>query len=88
MQEIFDSLLVLDGTYDVWKILIRLGFAIIAGFLLGSESRSRSKDAGIKTHTMLCLTACLLMIISKYGFYELSKFEGRSEEHTSELQSR
>jgi len=76
MQEIFDSLLVLDGTYDVWKILIRLGFAIIAGFLLGSESRSRSKDAGIKTHTMLCLTACLLMIISKYGFYELSKFEG------------
>ena len=76
MEEIFDSLIIMDGTTEVWKLLARVGFAIIAGFLLGIESRSRSKDAGIKTHTMLCMTACVLMIISKYGFYELSPFEG------------
>ena len=76
MKEIFEALCVLDGTVDVWKILIRIVFAIIAGLLLGIESRSRAKDAGIKTQTILCMTACLLMIISKYGFYELAKFEG------------
>lgn len=76
MEEIFNSLIVLDGTVQIWKLLIRLLCAIVAGFIIGFESRSRWKDAGIKTQTLLCLTACLLMIISKYGFYELSKFEG------------
>ena len=76
MEEIFNSLIILDATPQIWKILIRLVCAIIAGFLIGFESRSRWKDAGIKTQTILCFTACLLMIISKYGFYELSKFEG------------
>lgn len=76
MNEIFSALTVLDGTTEIWKLLIRLGFSILAGFLLGLEYKSRSKDAGVKTHTILCMTACLIMIISKYGFYELAKFEG------------
>ena len=76
MGEIFDSMGVLDGTFDIWKLLIRLAFAIVAGLIIGIDSNNRLKDAGIKTHTLLCMTACLLMIISKYGFYELSKFEG------------
>ncbi len=76
MEEIFNSMYVLDGTPQIWKILIRLGLAIIAGLMIGFESNSRLKDAGIKTHTLLCLTSCLLMIISKYGFYEISKLDG------------
>ena len=76
MTEVIDNLYVLDWTTDVWKLLVRLLFAIVAGFLFGYENKRRSKDAGIKTHTMLCMTACLIMIISKYGFYELSKYEG------------
>ena len=65
MKEIFDALFVLDGTLQIWKLLVRLFGSILAGFFIGLECRSRSKDAGIKTHTFLCLTACLLMIISK-----------------------
>ena len=76
MKEIFNSLTVLDGTLQIWKLLIRLLFAIVAGFAIGFESRSRLKDAGVKTQTFLCLTSCLLIIISKYAFYELAKFEG------------
>ena len=76
MEEIFNSMSVLDGTFDIWKLLIRVAFAIVAGLIIGIDSNNRLKDAGIKTHTLLCMTACLLMIISKYGFYELSKFEG------------
>ena len=76
MDEIFNSLGVLDATFQIWKLLLRLLCAIVAGFAIGIESRSRSKESGVKTHTLLCLTACLLMIISKYAFFELSKFEG------------
>lgn len=76
MEEIFNSIGILDATAQIWKILIRFACAIFAGFLIGFESRSRLKDAGVKTHTLLCLTASLLMVISKYAFYELSKFEG------------
>ena len=76
MEEIFNSLTVLDATPQIWKLLVRLFLAVIAGFLIGFESRSRLKDAGVKTQTFLCLTASLLIIISKYAFYELSKFEG------------
>ena len=76
MQDIFNAIGVLDLNWGVWKLFLRVFLAIIAGFILGLESRSRAKDAGVKTHTFLCVTACVLMIISKYGFYELAKFEG------------
>ena len=76
MEEIFNTMGVLDGTLQIWKILVRIALAIIAGLSIGLESNRRLKDAGIKTHTLLCLTSCVLMIISKYGFYELAKMEG------------
>ena len=76
MNNIFEVLGVIDWNGDVWHLLARLGLSILAGFFLGYENKLRSKDAGIKTHTILCMTACLLMIISKYGFYELGHFEG------------
>ena len=76
MNQIFEVLCFLDWNPKVWHLFLRLGLAIVAGFVLGYENKIRSKDAGIKTHTILCMTACLLMIISKYGFYELGHFEG------------
>ena len=76
MQEIFNAIGTLDLNLGVWKLFLRVFLALIAGFILGLESRSRAKDAGVKTHTFICITSCVLMIISKYGFYELAKFEG------------
>ena len=64
MNNIFEVLGVIDWNGDVWHLLARLGLSILAGFFLGYENKLRSKDAGIKTHTILCMTACLLMIIS------------------------
>lgn len=76
MEEIFSAMHIMDASLGAWKILVRLLIAVVLGFTIGLQNRSRQKDAGLKTHTMLCLTACVLMIISKYGFYELAKFEG------------
>lgn len=48
--------------------VVRLVVACACGFLIGFERKTRSKEAGIRTHAIVCLAACLMMIISKYGF--------------------
>lgn len=54
-----------------WDWLLRLAAAMTAGFLIGFERHNRSKDAGIRTHMMVALGSCLLMLISKYGFADV-----------------
>ena len=49
----------------------RLLAAMAAGMLIGHERRNRAKEAGIRTHTMVAMSSCLLMIISKYGFADV-----------------
>lgn len=38
------------------------------GFVIGFERRLRSKEAGIRTHTIVCVGAALMMVVSKYAF--------------------
>ena len=40
--------------------------SIVLGFLIGYERRMRSKEAGVRTHTIVCVGAALLTIISKH----------------------
>ena len=42
--------------------------SIILGFAIGFERRMRSKEAGIRTHTIVAFGSALMMIISKYAF--------------------
>lgn len=44
--------------------IIRLVVAIILGGLIGYEREARSQSAGLRTHILVCLGACLCMIIS------------------------
>ena len=57
---------VVDWTSDVWHFVIRLVVSIICGIVIGIERKTRSKEAGIRTHAIVCMAACLFMIISKY----------------------
>lgn len=53
------------------EALISLAHILMAaglGFLIGFERKLRSKEAGIRTHTIVCVGAALMMVISKYGF--------------------
>ena len=49
-------------------IIIRLLAALILGFLLGLERELTNKYAGLRTHILVCLGACVFTIISIYGF--------------------
>lgn len=47
---------------------IRIIAALVCGFLLGLERELTNKYAGLRTHILVCLGACVFTIISIYGF--------------------
>ena len=59
------------------RMLLDLGLSALLGFLIGFERKLRSKEAGIRTHTILSVGACLMMLISLYGFGELPSDSSR-----------
>lgn len=55
---------------------LRIILACVCGACIGVERSKRLKEAGIRTHIIVCCTAALMMIISKYGFVDLSAMDG------------
>lgn len=53
---------------DNWEIIIRLLVAGVLGALIGLDREYRAKEAGYRTHLLVCLGSALMMIVSKYGF--------------------
>ena len=54
------------------EFVIRILVACMCGFVLGVERSRRFKEAGVRTHMIVCVGAALIMIVSKYGFEDLS----------------
>ena len=55
-----------------WKeILIRLSLAALFGALIGLERERKNWTAGLRTHMMVCVGACLIMIVSAFGFADI-----------------
>lgn len=50
------------------RILADLVLSAVLGFCIGLERKLRYKEAGIRTHTIVCIGSALMMAISKYGF--------------------
>ncbi len=49
----------------------RLLCACFCGIAIGFERSKRLKEAGIRTHLIVCLASALMMIVSKYAFADL-----------------
>ena len=58
-----------------WIFLLRILLAILLGFLIGLERKMRCKEAGIRTHAIVAGGACLIMIVSKYGFFDVGEYD-------------
>ena len=56
------------GFIEQLKLLLPVVVSLILGFLIGFERKQRAKEAGIRTHTIVCMGAALMMIISRYAF--------------------
>ena len=50
------------------EFVIRLLLALILGFALGLERELTNKYAGLRTHILVCLGACVFTLLSIYGF--------------------
>ena len=53
--------------YNV-DLFMRIFSAIALGFILGIEREITNKYAGLRTHILVCLGACVFTILSIYGF--------------------
>ncbi len=53
------------------EYIIRIVIAAFCGSLIGLERSRRQKEAGLRTHIIVCLGSALIMVISKYGFFDV-----------------
>lgn len=56
---------------DQMIYILRIILAGICGIAIGMERKNRSKEAGIRTHFVVACGAALIMIVSKYAFFDL-----------------
>lgn len=63
-------LIVLHGEW-----FLRILVAGLCGAFIGYERRNRNKEAGIRTHAIIALSAALIMIVSKYGFSDVQEYD-------------
>lgn len=66
----FNGFWALNDLGRLGDYFLRILVAAIAGFAIGYERKTRSKEAGVRTHTLVCMAAAMLMVISKYGFID------------------
>lgn len=53
--------MLLDATaIPIEELLLRLGAATLCGLALGYERERRGKDAGIRTHALVCLSSAVI----------------------------
>lgn len=58
------------------EFFLRILVAGACGFAIGFERSKRLKGAGVRTHVVVACTAAIMMIVSKYGFADLTNAAG------------
>jgi len=53
------------------EYILRILLAGICGMLIGIERSNRSKEAGTRTHFIVACGAALIMVVSKYAFFDV-----------------
>ena len=59
--------------FHLWSIpsvIARLIIATLAGAIIGLDREAKNKEAGIKTHALVCMGAALAMIVNEFAFYQ------------------
>jgi putative Mg2+ transporter-C (MgtC) family protein len=53
---------------SVWEMIFRLVIATMLGGLVGLERERLDRAAGLRTHALVAVAACLVMLVSAFGF--------------------
>jgi putative Mg2+ transporter-C (MgtC) family protein len=54
-----------------WQMIIRLLAAAVLGSVIGADRERLTWAAGLRTHMLVCVGACLFMIVSAFGFSDI-----------------
>ncbi|MBQ9828546.1 MAG: MgtC/SapB family protein [Lachnospiraceae bacterium] len=73
---LFESLSSNYGFAENAEFILRIVIAAICGAAIGLERTRRFKEAGIRTHLIVCCGSALVMIVSKYGFADMTGADG------------
>ena len=57
------------------RLLLRIVLATFMGYLIGYERKNREKNAGMRTHAIVCMGSALIMIVSKYSFRDIPDYD-------------
>ena len=76
MQFYLSPLLKYFTMLDYADLAARIILSAICGAIIGLEREKRYKNAGLRTHIIVAITAAILMIVSKYGFIDIASMEG------------
>ena len=68
------------ASHSAVVLVIRIIFAGICGGIIGAERTLRQKDAGFRTHIIVAMGSALMMVISKYGFFDVVHIDGISSD--------
>ena len=53
---------------DEYPMLLNLLLSVVLGFIIGLERKYRLKEAGVRTHTIVCFGSALMMVVSMHAF--------------------
>ncbi len=56
----------------MFEMLLRVGAAMLAGLIVGIERESHGRAAGMRTTMLVCVAACLAMLISEALFAQVA----------------
>ncbi|MDB5806360.1 MAG: methyltransferase [Betaproteobacteria bacterium] len=59
------------ATLSNFDMIARLALAALFGSMVGMERERLDWAAGLRTHMLVCVGACLFMLVSSYGFAEI-----------------
>ena len=71
-MDINQNLMIMFTASEYIEFIIRIILCCICGAAIGLERSKRYKEAGIRTHIIVCCASGLIMIVSKYCFIDLS----------------
>ena len=66
---------------QILELCLRVIVAALCGAAIGFERTWRFKEAGIRTHIIVCVASAMAMIVSKYGFADLGADGGMFGTH-------
>ena len=61
------------------EFFLRILVACGCGAVIGIERSRRLKEAGLRTHVLVCCTAALIIVVSKYGFADLAGMQATGD---------